>query len=254
MARIIIVDDEDGARLTLGDILKLEGYEIHTAASGEEALRVLRAQAFDVMILDLKMRGMGGMEVLEEIAARGLAVQVIVLTAYGTLDTARQAIRYQVHDYLLKPVSPDQIIESVRRALAKRATPGIAEASAGYTVDPDRVTHLPGGATLAWDTRQIIWAGGKLSLTPTEGRLLRLLFEHRNEMVSHSECVWKIQGYRVDNEEAAKILRPVVSRMRQKLAIVPEWNDRIKNVRGAGYVLEWDPQPGLPRSAVGTDR
>ena len=57
-------------------------------------------------------------------------------------------------------------------------------------------------------------------------------------MVSHSDLVFMIQGYQIDTEEAAKILRPVVSRLRQKLSSVPEWNDRIKNVRGAGYVLE----------------
>jgi len=75
-------------------------------------------------------------------------------------------------------------------------------------------------------------------LTPTEARLLKVLFTRRNEMVSHTELVYLIQGYRIATEDAAKILRPVVSRLRQKLSAVPEWDDRIKNVRGAGYVLE----------------
>jgi DNA-binding response OmpR family regulator len=67
-----------------------------------------------------------------------------------------------------------------------------------------------------------------------------ILFERKNEMVSHTDLVFLIQGYRIDTEEAAKILRPVVSRLRQKLMVVPGWDDRIKNVRGAGYVLEID--------------
>ncbi len=93
---------------------------------------------------------------------------------------------------------------------------------------------------LYWDKRQMVWENGSLSLTPTEARLLRILFDRKNEMVTHSELVYLIQGYRIDSEEAAKILRPVVSRLRQKLLGVPTWSDRIKNVRGAGSVLELD--------------
>jgi DNA-binding response OmpR family regulator len=89
-----------------------------------------------------------------------------------------------------------------------------------------------------WDKRQISWQQGSLSLTPTEARLLRALFDRKNEMVPHTELVFLIQGYQIETEEAAKILRPVVSRLRQKMGEVPGWGDRIKNVRGAGYVLE----------------
>jgi DNA-binding response OmpR family regulator len=169
---------------------------------------------------------------------------VIILTAYGTLDTATQAIRYHVQDYLLKPISPAQILESVRRVVsevqgnANSPSPQAATSSAA-----DRISTLPGGATLAWDTRVLSWPGGRISLTPTEGHLLKILFDHRNAMVSHPALVFQIQGYHVDNEEAAKILRPVVSRLRRKLAVVPNWNNRIKTVRGDGYVLEWMSQP-----------
>ena len=110
--------------------------------------------------------------------------------------------------------------------------------SENYSVSKGKVDALPGGIQLAWDKRQISWKDNSLSLTPTEARLLRILFERKNEMVAHSDLVFMIQGYRIDTEEAAKILRPVVSRLRQKLSVIPEWNDRIKNVRGAGYVLE----------------
>jgi DNA-binding response OmpR family regulator len=164
-------------------------------------------------------------------------LSVIVLTAYGTIDSAIQAIRYRVHDYLLKPVSPEQILESIENALKKKqASPG--EAFENQKQSRSRVDILPGGAQLSWDKRQISWQKGNLSLTPTEARLLKILFDRKNEMVAHSELVYMIQGYQIDSEEAAKILRPVVSRLRQKLASVPEWNDRIRNVRGAGYVLE----------------
>lgn len=238
MARILIVDDEEVERLTLAEILRLEGYEIHSVSNGEAAVEALYCTPYDVMILDLKMSGMGGMEVLRSVVDTMPNLSVIILTAHGTLDTAIESIRYHVQDYLLKPAPTDQILQSIERVLAMKPSDqnGIREES--RSAMPRKIEYLPGGATLIWDKRQILWNNGNLSLTPTEARLLKILFERLNDMVTHSELVYGIQGYRIDSEEAAKILRPVVSRLRQKLLIVPEWNDRIKNVRGAGYVLE----------------
>ncbi len=236
MAKILIVDDEEVARLTLAEILRLEGYEINSVSSGEAAVEALRCEPYDVMILDLKMAGMSGMDVLRAVVDTMPDLKIIVLTAYGSIDTAIQAIRYRVHDYLLKPVSPDQVLESIEKAIALKTS---VQISAGDEAKNVRSTSaLPGGVVLAWDKRQIAWEGGSLSLTPTEARLLKILYERKNEMVTHSELVYLIQGYRIEMEEAAKILRPVVSRLRLKLSAVPDWGDRIKNVRGAGYVLE----------------
>jgi DNA-binding response OmpR family regulator len=239
MADILIVDDEEVARLTLAEILRLEGYGIKAVGSGEEAVEALHSGVFDIMILDLKMPGMNGMDVLRSVPKLLDNLSVIVLTAHGTIDTAIQAIRYRVHDYLLKPASPEQVIASIESALEKRrqALQSVREEKKS---SPSRVDTLPGGASLAWDRRLVIWDSGSLSLTPTEARLLKILFERKNEMVSHTDLVFLIQGYRIETEEAAKILRPVVSRLRQKLSAVPNWGDRIKNVRGAGYVLEME--------------
>jgi len=235
MTKILIVDDEEVARLTLAEILRLEGYSIQAVDNGASAVAALQSQPFDVMILDLKMPGIGGMEVLKKVVDSIPDLKVIVLTAYGTMDSAIQAIRYRVHDYILKPAAPERVLESIAGALAGKT------AESGQVVrSPSRLKleYLPGGAELSWDRRQITWQNGNLSLTPTEARLLKALFERKNEMIPHSELVFIIQGYQIETEEAAKILRPVVSRLRQKMGDVPGWGDRIKNVRGAGYVLE----------------
>lgn len=235
MTKILIVDDEEVARKTLAEILRLEGYEIHAVSSGEEAVEVLQSGVFDVMILDIKMGGMSGMDVLRSVDPSS-QMAVIVLTAHGTMDTAIQALRYRVQDYLLKPVSPEQVLASIEQAVQSKSQArfGVLEKRPGS----EKEEQLPGGAILSWDKRQISWKTGNLSLTPTESRLLRVLYDRKNEMVTHSDLVFLIQGYQIETEEAAKILRPVVSRLRQKLSIVPQWGDRIKNVRGAGYVLE----------------
>jgi DNA-binding response OmpR family regulator len=237
MAKVLIVDDEEIARLTLAEILRLEGYDIKAVSSGEAAVAVLSNETFDTMILDLKMPGMSGIDVLNSMVNSHPDLSVIILTAYGTIDSAIQAIRYRVHDYLLKPVTPDQVLDSIERGIAKKLLSS-TKAADNLPSFRSKVEELPGGALLAWEKRQISWSSGTLSLTPTEARLLKILFERKNEMVPHSDLVFMIQGYRLEMEEAAKILRPVVSRLRQKLTVVPEWGDRIKNVRGAGYVLE----------------
>lgn len=236
MAKILIVDDEEIARTTLAEIVRLEGHEIKDAGSGEAAVALLRCEPFDVMILDLKMGGMGGMEVIRAVIDTLPDLSIIVLTAHSTIDSAIQAIRYRVHDYLPKPVSPEQVLASINAALEKK-NGGLSNKIA-EPVGNNKVEALPGGAVLTWDKRQISWHEGNLSLTPTEARLMKILFDHRNEMVSHSDLVYLIQGYTIDSEEAAKILRPVVSRLRQKLSCVPSWGDRIRNIRGSGYVLE----------------
>ncbi len=235
MAKILIADDEEVARETLAEILRLEGYEILSVENGQDAIDALSTQHFDVLILDLKMPVKGGMNVLNELLGQQPDLAVIVFTAYPTIDTAIQALRYQVRDYILKPAEPAQVLKSIEAALQAQASKPEAK------MDADGITHL-GQITISWEKREVIWSEGQLSLTPTEGRLLKILFDHENEMVKHSELVYQIQGYRIDAEESAKILRPVVSRLRKKLTNVPGWGEWIKNVRGSGYVLEMDGQ------------
>jgi DNA-binding response OmpR family regulator len=235
MGRILIVDDEEIARITLAEILRLEGHSIRAAGSGEEGVALLQKEKFDVMILDLRMPGMGGIDVLRTIVDQLPDLKVIVLTAHGSMDTAIQALRFKVHDYLLKPVSPAMILASISTAIEKLKA--AAEVN-GPGTNRAPIFGLSDGVSMDLGKRRIIWKDGGIGLTPTEARLLEVLFQQKSEMISHAELVHLCQGYRVDNEEAAKILRPVVSRLRQKMSVIPGWTDWIKNVRGSGYMLE----------------
>jgi DNA-binding response OmpR family regulator len=107
--KILVVDDEPHVRTSLKEILEQEGHQVTTAADGPEALAALSKDAFDLILVDLKMEGMDGLEVMTE--AR---------TAYGTLDSAIGALRQGAHDYLLKPCSVQEIVASVETGLAKR--------------------------------------------------------------------------------------------------------------------------------------
>ncbi len=122
MARLLVVDDDEGLRSFLEAALAKEGHEVTVAVDGEEALRRLEAAGFDLVITDLKMPGVDGLQVLQPVRADHPGTQVILLTAHGTIETAVEAMRAGACDFLQKPVaSPKELRLVVARALERRA-------------------------------------------------------------------------------------------------------------------------------------
>src|SRR3982751_2050939 len=121
MARksILVVDDEKGQREILEMILSSEGYDVTTASSGEAALKFTRERRFDLALTDLKMTGMDGIELLQKLLAQDSSIIVILLTAHGSIDSAKEALRRGAFDYLQKPYDRDTLLETIRRALTK---------------------------------------------------------------------------------------------------------------------------------------
>lgn len=237
--RILVVDDEAVARITLLKILQLEGYEVMAVSSGQEALDELSKNVYDVMVLDLKMPGMTGMDVLRKVIDAKLETRVIFLTAYGSMDTALQALRYRVQDYLLKPISPGDILRSVRKAMFEKTTsPVKTEQVVNMPVNREGQYQIGEEIRIDCRRRVVTSKTQSIQLTPTEARVMEILLDEVGHVVSHSDLVWRIQGYRVSAMDAAKILRPVMSRLRNKLADIPGAEDWIQNVRGSGYVFE----------------
>src|SRR5437868_3136882 len=121
MARksILVVDDEKSQREILEMILSGEGYDVTTASSGEAALRIARERRFDLALTDLKMTGMDGIELLSKLLAFDSSIIVILLTAHGSIDSAKEALRRGAFDYLEKPFERDALLETIRRALSR---------------------------------------------------------------------------------------------------------------------------------------
>lgn len=240
--RVLVVDDEQIARLTLQRILQVGGYEVVTVASGEEALAALESSHYDVMLLDLIMSGMSGLEVLAKMVAIPTDVKVIVLTAFGSMDSAIQALRYHVHDYLVKPVSKEQVLSSVKDALDSRVVPEsrAAEVKTTYSIERGKraIYQIEDGVVIDCDRRVVSWNTTFIHLTPTEAKLMRAFLESPAIVFSHTELVMFSHGFKAEQLEAARILRPVFSRLRSKMEVIPGAQDWIRNVRGAGYVFE----------------
>ncbi len=117
--RILIVDDEDGMRRLLGRVLTREGYETSTVGSGAEALRLVANERFDLVVTDIKMPEMDGLQLLEELKEFEPSLPIIVMTAYGTIENAVQALRFGAYDYIAKPFETDEIKLTVAKALER---------------------------------------------------------------------------------------------------------------------------------------
>lgn len=117
---VLVVDDEPVIRENLERLLRGAGYELTVAANGQEALARAQAQEFEVVLLDIKMPGMSGIEVLDQLHARYPDTAVIMVTAMGDVQTAVQAMRSGAYDYILKPPDLDDILVRVEKAIEKR--------------------------------------------------------------------------------------------------------------------------------------
>lgn len=281
---LLVVDDEEAARTSLGEILRLEGYHVEIAADGNKAITLISQQTvngtpYDLILLDLKMPGIDGLDVLRFITqlipeqTDPNRPMIILLTAHGSLESAIEALRYGAHDYLLKPSSPDQIVNSVSRALEIRSEGkqkqslinelevsirrlkaigepteiSIADDSLEMDVHERKAEtnlyHLVDGTSIDLARREIYYVNKQgekdvFKLTPTEGKLMQVFLDHPQRVFSHRELVSLVQGYDVKDWEAAEVLRPLVSRLRRKLAQIPGGDKWIMSIRGTGYVFD----------------
>ncbi|MCO4762649.1 MAG: sigma-54-dependent Fis family transcriptional regulator [Myxococcales bacterium] len=119
MAKLLIVDDDLSLRQFLTIFLRKEGHDIEVASNGLRALETLKETRFDVVLTDLRMPRMGGLDLLSEIAERGISTQVIVMTAYSTTETALEAMRRGAYDYIVKPFQLDAVRVVIEKCLEK---------------------------------------------------------------------------------------------------------------------------------------
>jgi len=119
--KILLVDDEKDFVDVLAERLENRGFQVRTAGNGAEALTALKEEQADVVILDVLMPGMGGMEALEEIKKLSPLVEVMMLTGHATIDTAIDGLRLGAYDYLMKPTDTDDLVAKILRAYARKS-------------------------------------------------------------------------------------------------------------------------------------
>jgi DNA-binding response OmpR family regulator len=263
-SRILIVDDEESILFSLRRALERDGHEVWTSGDGHQALRLVQHHVFDLILTDLKMEGVGGVEVLRQARAMSPDTAIIMLTGYATLESAIEALRLGAIDYLTKPCSTTDVRASVEKGLARRyrelrRRQLLQQMSATLAelrdetfpptpTQPPVPSPLPPGTGLQIILRhgnviidrqrhQVTVEEQKVDLTPTEFKLLAHLTENADKVVSCSELVLAAHGYQTSEAEARKVIRPHITNLRQKLSASLGTQPYILNVRGVGYVL-----------------
>jgi response regulator RpfG family c-di-GMP phosphodiesterase len=145
-ARILVVDDEKVIREILTEFLTMEGYQVGAAEDGQKALDELALRPYDLIISDLKMPRMSGLQLLERLAADGVNVLTVIMTGFGTVETAIEAMKRGAYDYILKPFKVEEVIHVVQRALYQRRLQAenlrLREALTIYTVSEALATSM----------------------------------------------------------------------------------------------------------------
>ncbi len=120
-AKVLVIDDELIVLKSCDRVLSKEGYEVHTVLTGQEGLQRLQDENFDILLTDLKMPEMSGMEVLKRIIESSPGIILIMMTGYSTVETAVEAMKLGAYDYISKPFTPEELLEALDKALEKKA-------------------------------------------------------------------------------------------------------------------------------------
>jgi len=238
---ILVVDDDKIARMLILKVLQMRNCEAVAIEDGKKALQALQDRKWDLLILDLELPGIKGLDLIKEAVKLFPKLKTIILTAHGSLETAIEAIHYRVFDYLLKPALPRDILSSVDNALGEeidlKSETKIPE-SYVPAMAPSGPIKISDNLVYDSSKRRIREKDVVVNLTQTENTIFAYLAEYQNRVVSHEELVEYAYGYKVSKTEAAKMLRPVICRIRNKFLVFKEQINVIQNVRGKGYLVE----------------
>ena len=255
--RVLIVDDDVDTRWLLTRACEIANYAVGEAASGQDALKKLEAEPFDVMLLDLSLPDMHGVDVLDTAATSYPDLITIVLTANPTQESAIAAIKSGVADYLRKPLKIKEVLEAiagnlVQRALRQRRLIELGligneivgvdeggsyvkrseESGVGSARHPrlqlNPITHEV--KFIGQDTERVI-------LTKGETAVLAVLLGRAGDVLPYQDLAFQAWGDRLELDHAASIIRPLIYRLRQKLETDPSMPHLIQTVRGVGYTF-----------------
>ncbi|HVW11938.1 MAG TPA: response regulator transcription factor [Bryobacteraceae bacterium] len=208
ISTILVVDDEPQLRRSMKATLTDLGYLVIEARSGEEALNVLRRQAADLILLDLNMPGIGGLETCRAIRETS-EVPIVVLSVRNAERDKVHALDAGADDYVTKPFGIQELLARIRAAL--RRNPAAA--------NPENQNIVTDELVIDFGTRRVVLRGKTIRLTPKEFDLLRLLVEHANRPVPHRKLLQMVWG--PDYGDEVEYLRVFINQLRKKIEPVP---------------------------------
>jgi two-component system, OmpR family, response regulator MprA len=221
--RVLVVDDDPAVRDSLRRSLAFEGYTVSTAADGEQALAAVAADRPDVVVLDLQMPVLGGLEACRRLREQGDDIPVLMLTARDATRDRVTGLDAGADDYLPKPFALEELLARLRALLRRAAVAGPAQQVLVFE-----------DLKLDTATREATRAGQPIELTRTEHALLELFLRHPRQVLTRQQILAEVWGY--DFDPSSNTLDVYVGYLRRK---TEEHNPTrlVHNVRGVGYTL-----------------
>ncbi|MEI6814189.1 MAG: response regulator transcription factor [bacterium] len=220
--KVLVIEDDPTVGQFVKRGLEEQRWGVDLCADGIEGERLARTQPYDLVVLDMRLPGRSGLEVLRNLRARGFERPVLVLTAQDAVDAKVETLRAGADDYVTKPFAFEELLARVE-ALARRPR---AMASAVLTV---------GDLALSLDAREVKRAGQLVELTPKEFLVLEYLMRHAGRVMSRTLITEYAWGYHFD--PGTNIVDVVINHLRKKIDL-PGGKKLITTVRGVGYVIK----------------
>jgi OmpR family response regulator RpaB len=235
---ILVVDDEASIRRILETRLSMIGYDVVTAADGEEALIMFEENSPDLVVLDVMMPKLDGYGVCQELRKES-DIPIIMLTALGDVADRITGLELGADDYVVKPFSPKELEARIRSVLRRVDTNGVGIPSSGVIII----------SSLRIDTnkRQVYKGDQRIRLTGMEFSLLELLVSRSGEPFSRPEILQEVWGYTPERHVDTRVVDVHVSRLRAKLEDDPSNPELILTARGTGYLFQRIAEPGERR-------
>ena len=221
---ILVVEDEVDLALGVRDALQHAGFQVDVAHDGKLALERLRKGRYDLVVLDLMLPGMNGLDLLRELRKERQDIRVLILTALADEEDLLEGFQAGADDYMGKPFSPRELVARVEAQFRRRAL----EAS-----PPPRM-ELPGGISVDLARLEVHRDGQVLPLTPREGDILEYLARNRDRVVTRDDLLLDVWHYKSANVETRTVDIHIVG-LRRKIEPDPAHPTLIQTVRGKGY-------------------
>lgn len=223
MARILIVEDESAMLSGLADNFEFEGYEVDTASKGDDGLKKLKTEQYDLVLLDVMLPVISGFDVLKQVRAQNIQTPIILLTAKGEeLDKVR-GLELGADDYITKPFSLRELLARVKAILRRT----------GFDPNNNSQSIQIGKLTVNFESYEAIIEGEQVKLSHKEFEILHYLYKRSNQIVTRDELLDKVWG--LYYQPTSRTIDNFILRIRQK--VDTPLTNHILTVHGYGYKL-----------------
>lgn len=219
MSKIMVVEDDDMINQVITEFLKEKGYEVTSVFDGQKALEIFESTTFDLILLDIMLPSLSGIDVLKAIR-KSSNTPVMMLTAVDDEYTQLVSFNHLISDYVVKPFSPLILLKRVENILR----------TSNLQLEKESQEDNPSDIMLTFDDSAVIYHGDKVSLTKKEYDILELLMRYRSRLVTREQLMNTIWGY---SELDSRVLDNHIKNIRKKCPDIP-----LQTVTGMGYKLE----------------